>query len=155
MQVMANVEPGDLAARIAAVIKDAGAPAVAEAALAHLSEDHKTELLTKTVAASPARARTPTFWQLPPSGPGGARRENSRQDSYGGEADREQAAVDRENAAIDDERGGVKQSASAHVRQVPITSDNSMAIDDAVPLAGESKQVRGGPAAVGRFGGPA
>ena len=122
MQVMANVEPGDLAARIAAVIKDAGAPAVAEAALAHLSEDHKTELLTKTVAASPARARTPTFWQLPPSGPGGARPgqvckpENSKQDTYGGVADRE--------------RGGVKQSAPAHVRQVPITSDNSMAIDD-------------------------
>jgi hypothetical protein len=133
---MANAEPGDLAARIAAVIKDAGAPAVAKAALAHLSDDQKTELLNKTDAASPAQARTPAFWQLPPSGPGGARPgqvckpENSKQDTYGGVAAREHAAVDREHAGIDDEPAGVKQSAPAHVRQVPITSDNSMAIDD-------------------------
>ena len=42
--------------------------------------------------------------------------ENSKPDTYGGVADRE--------------RGGAKQSAPAHVRQVPITSDNIMAIDD-------------------------
>jgi hypothetical protein len=60
MQVMADAEPEDVAARIGAVITEAGAPAVAEAALARLSDDQKTELLNKTVAASPAQVRTPT-----------------------------------------------------------------------------------------------
>jgi hypothetical protein len=60
MQVMANAAPEDLAARIAADITEAGVPAVAEAALARLSDEQKTELLKKTVAASPAQVRTPT-----------------------------------------------------------------------------------------------
>jgi hypothetical protein len=124
MQVMASTEPGDPVARIAAIITEAGAPAVAEAALARLSADQKTELLNKTVAASPAQART-TFWQLPPSGPGGARPghvfkpENSKQDIYGGVAD-------REHAGVDDERGGVKQSAPPRVRQPPMKESKSV-----------------------------
>ena len=74
MQVTASTEPGDLAARIAAVITEAGAPAVAEAALARLSADQKTELLNKAIAASP-------------------KPENSKPDTYGGVADRERGGA--------------------------------------------------------------